>query len=227
MQRTKEALKLKGSLRLHKIISNEPEVLRAFSEEDLSKSLKGLDFQDDNLPLQHSLGLNWNLQSDCFTFGVSRDAKPFTQRGILSVNNSIFEPLGFVAPVTLEGKLFLRRFVLGTVNWDDPLPEESRQEWEAWRDSLTSLETLEIPRCYSTVSFKKATKRVVHVYCDASEKAISAVAYLVTKGSDQCQHVGFLFGKTKVAPPHGHTIPRLELCAAVLAVEVSETIVEQ
>ncbi|VDI11884.1 Hypothetical predicted protein [Mytilus galloprovincialis] len=31
-------------------------------------------------------------------------------------------------------------------------------------------------------------------------------------------------GKAKVAPLHGHCIPRFELCAAVLAVQISETV---
>lgn len=31
-------------------------------------------------------------------------------------------------------------------------------------------------------------------------------------------------GKSKVAPSSGHTIPRLELCGAVLATELSEKI---
>lgn len=31
-------------------------------------------------------------------------------------------------------------------------------------------------------------------------------------------------GKTEVAPHHGHTIPRLELCATVLEVEIAEIV---
>ncbi|XP_069101998.1 uncharacterized protein [Argopecten irradians] len=39
--------------------------------------------------------------------------------------------------------------------------------------------------------------------------------------------MSFLLGKAKTAPQHGHTIPRLELCAAVLATELGRTINEQ
>ena len=34
-------------------------------------------------------------------------------------------------------------------------------------------------------------------------------------------------GKAKLAPTHGQTIPRLELCAAVLATEITESIRDQ
>ncbi|XP_033729155.1 uncharacterized protein LOC117318258 [Pecten maximus] len=40
-------------------------------------------------------------------------------------------------------------------------------------------------------------------------------------------HVGFVIGKAKVAPKHRHTVPRLELCAAVLAVQLGQTIEEE
>ena len=39
--------------------------------------------------------------------------------------------------------------------------------------------------------------------------------------------IGFLLGKAKVAPKSGHTIPRLELCAAVLAVDIADVLSEQ
>ncbi len=46
---------------------------------------------------------------------------------------------------------------------------------------------------------------------------------LVTTDKHGNQQLGFALGKAKVAPKHGHILPRLELCAAVLAVELYET----
>ena len=224
LRRTKEALMVNGSLRLHKIASNREEVLKAFPEAELSKSLKGLNFQNDDLPLQHSLGLSWDLRSDCFTFQSPTDVKPFTRRGVLSVVNSLFDPLGFVAPVTIQGKLFLREFLSITTDWDEPLPKERLSDWESWKSSLKHLEELRIPRTYSSLSFSQATEKEVHIFSDASEQVIAAVAYLKISPKEGPSEVGFILGKAKVAPFHGHTIPRLELCGAVLAVELAEVI---
>ncbi|XP_038845403.1 uncharacterized protein LOC120044802 [Salvelinus namaycush] len=51
---------------------------------------------------KRSLGLNWDLRTDTFTFKVAKDEKPFTRRGVLSTLNSLYDPLGFVAPVTIQ-----------------------------------------------------------------------------------------------------------------------------
>ena len=64
------------------------------------------------------------------------------------------------------------------------------------------------------------------MFCDASERAIATVAYLRSQDKDHDLCIGFVIVKTKVAPLYGHTIPRLELCAAVLAVDISELATE-
>lgn len=61
MTRTMSALKNEGNLRLHKIASNKEEVMSAFASDDLAKDLKDLDIGNDQLPVQRSLGLNWDL----------------------------------------------------------------------------------------------------------------------------------------------------------------------
>ncbi|VDI63454.1 Hypothetical predicted protein [Mytilus galloprovincialis] len=115
----------------------------------------------------------------------------------------------------------IRKIVSETVDWDQPLTDETADEWKSWRDTLIAIETLRIPRTYVPYLSKTATKEL-HVFSDASEKAIAAVAYLRTTDSSGEPNIGFILGKAKVAPTSGHTIPRLELSAAVLAVEITQ-----
>ncbi|CAC5384622.1 unnamed protein product [Mytilus coruscus] len=56
-------------------------IMSQFSKEDLGKDRKDLDIGDDILPLQHSLGLAWNLNMDSFVFSAPVVDNPFTRRG--------------------------------------------------------------------------------------------------------------------------------------------------
>lgn len=67
----------------------------------------------------------------------------------------------------------------------------------------------------------------VHVFSDASTMAIAAGAYLKVVDRLGTCHISFILGKAKLAPLAAHTIPRLELGAAVLAVELSEFIANE
>ncbi|KAK0150328.1 hypothetical protein N1851_008573 [Merluccius polli] len=223
LKRTQEVL-LDSNLRLHKIASNKKEVMEDFPSEDHANDLKDLYLGSDVLPTQRSLGLNWNLMSDTFTFNVAKEEKPFTRRGVLSTVNSIYDPLGFIAPVTIQGKAILRETTQDNGDWDSPLPQGMEEMWNTWRSSLKDLTSLQIPRTYSEISPAKGSRRELIVFCDASTKAIGSVAYLKLTDTDGNVHVGFVMGKAKLAPLPEHTVPRLELCAAVLAVELAELI---
>ena len=96
------------NLKLDKIISNHHDVTAAFPVEERASSVQSLDLYNDNLPAQHSLGVFWQLDEDTFTFQLELKDKPYTRRGVLSVINSIFDPLGIVAPVTIKKKSFFR-----------------------------------------------------------------------------------------------------------------------
>ncbi|XP_044158322.1 uncharacterized protein LOC122944157 [Bufo gargarizans] len=181
LTRTKEMLAV-ANLRLHKIISNSQELMNAFHPEDYAASVKDLDLGSDAPPMQRSLGLLWNIKVDTFAFQVSTCDKPFTKRGVLSVVNSIYDPLGFIAPVTIQGKMLLRQLTTDNIDWDTPLPIEKQRRWEKWRGSLKTLEQLQIPRCYAPVSISAAVQREIHIFSDASVEAIAAVAYLKTSG---------------------------------------------
>ncbi|KAK5847426.1 hypothetical protein PBY51_016551 [Eleginops maclovinus] len=160
-------------------------------------------------------------------FQVTTNEKPFTKRGVLSVINSLFDPLGFAVPVSIEGRVILRDISSDVCDWDEQLPEEKQGMWERWKDSLKHLQQLSIPRMYTSIPSSAAQRKGVIIFCDASIKAVGAVAYLKLTNADGDSEAGFLFGRAKLAPKPDITIPRLELCAAVLAVEVAELVQEE
>ncbi|XP_037617247.1 uncharacterized protein LOC119483203 [Sebastes umbrosus] len=177
LQRTQASL-AESNLRLHKFVSNCQAVMEAFPPEDCAPVIKDLDLNGENAPTQRSLGLLWEISSDTFTYSASTMNKPFTRRGVLSMVNSVFDPLGLLAPVTIQGRALLRELTSEQSDWDSPLPEDKSSRWEAWRDSLQDLKQLHVQRTYTTTSLTKAVHTELCVFSDASTKAIGAVAYL-------------------------------------------------
>lgn len=76
------------------------------------------------------------------------------------------------------------------------------------------------------VSFSISQAKSIEL-CVFSDKAIAAAAYLRVTHGDGHSEVGFIMDKAKLAPVPELTIPRQELCATVLAVEMSELLTEE
>ena len=202
----------KANLRLHKIASSHPEVTHAFPRDDQASNLRDLDFSLDTVPVQCALGVLWDISADAFTFKVSLEKRPFTRRGVLSIlnSNSLYDALGLAAPVIVRGKLLLRSMManlssLQPESWDEQLPEEPA--WEVWCKALQALTLLMVPRCYTMASSTGVRRRELHTFCDASNDAIGAVAYLRTVQRDESIQVSFVFGKAKLAPNLCHNHP--------------------
>ena len=109
--RNTQAALASANLRHHKVVSNSVRVIEAFPTDDLANDIRSLDLHQGNLPAQRSLGVFWDLETDAFTYKVSIPDKPLTRRGVLSVVNSVYDPLGLAAPVLLHGRLLLQQLV--------------------------------------------------------------------------------------------------------------------
>lgn len=121
----------------------------------------------------------------------------------------------------------LRELSSGVQDWDTPLPDEKVSRWEEWKASLEKLSNLHVPRCYVKMSLSKAKYTELCLFSDASNWAIGAVAYLRAVTEEGHCEVGFAMGKAKLSPQPEPTIPRLELCGAVLATEMAELILDE
>ena len=98
----------RGGFNLTKFITNNRQVLASIPDEHVGPSLKDVKVNDDKMDAtDRALGISWNLQEDLFTFSFEMKEKPLTRRGILSTVSSIYDPLGFVSPFILKGRIIL------------------------------------------------------------------------------------------------------------------------
>ncbi|XP_033115253.1 uncharacterized protein LOC117115524, partial [Anneissia japonica] len=207
----------KGGFRLTKWLSNDRNVLDSIAESERAASVP---VSLDELPTERTLGVSWCVEGDHFTFQTSLKGKPVTRRGLLSVTSSIYDPLGFAAPLVLIARSLLQQVCKRGAGWDEPLTEEESRQWNEWISYVSNLSEVRVPRW---LRLDEAVDVQLHIFCDASERGYAAVAYLRTTLNDEisCQYV---VGKARVTPLKSISIPRLELMAAVLAVTLDNTI---
>lgn len=98
----------KGGFWLNKWVSNHRSVLAAIPEDQRPKGVKTLYLDKDQLPMGRTLGAQWNVEQDAFSF--SMEVKPHLMTGcsILSIVTSIYGPLGFLAPIILPAKQIMQ-----------------------------------------------------------------------------------------------------------------------
>lgn len=117
------------------------------------------------------------MTTDTFRFSISDGSESSTRRGILSSVNSIYDPLGFISPVTVRGKIVFRKIVASTFDWHELLPTQLAEELETWKSLLPVFEKLQIPRVIESNLNESVSKELL-VSCGASELAIAAVCYV-------------------------------------------------
>lgn len=134
--------------------------------------------------------------------------------------SSIYDPLGFLAPLTLPAKLILQDLCRRSYGWDDPVHPTLQQHWTRWLRDLERVMPFKVERCLKPADFGISMCGQLHHFSDASERGYGTVTYLkIWNNSNSC-HISFMLGKARVAPLKQVTIPRLELTAAVPAVRV-------
>ena len=216
-----------GGFNLTQLGSTSREVIDTIPEKDRMKGIKTLDSSTSTLPVERVLGVSWCIQNDEFNFRIILKDKPLTRRGILSSVSSIYDPLGFAAPVMLLTKRLLQKLIKDEKGWDEEISSEDRAVWEKWRSNLPSLETVSIRRCFKPKNFGKVVNATAHHFSDGSSIGYGQCSYLQLMDDHNQISVSFLMGKSRVAPLKQITIPRMELTAAVTSIKVSNLLHEE
>ncbi|GFT15328.1 integrase catalytic domain-containing protein [Trichonephila clavipes] len=170
-----------------------------------------------------TFGVSWKPNLDCFLIKVKvcLDSS-YTKRHVLSTIAKIFDPVGLMAPVISKAKIFLQRLWRSKLEWNDLLPAEEYREWQQFLVSLENINNIEIPRRI-LVAFPEVIE--IHGFADASERCYGAAVYCKSKNLKSETLVRLITSKSRVAPIKSLTIPRLELCAAVLLAKLVKRVV--
>ncbi|XP_076036951.1 uncharacterized protein LOC143022567 [Oratosquilla oratoria] len=215
----------KGGFNLTKFNSNSREVLKNILKDKCSDDIEK--FIEDEEVVQKTLGLNWSLGKDEMSISINIDEIPRTKRELLAVIGKIYDPLGMVAPVVLEGRVLLQELFRNGIGWDCTLSEIDQGLINVWMSRVNTLKLYSIDRCTKKGITSKVETIECHIFCDSSEIAYGSVVYLRYKHIDGTIQCSFMLGKAKVAPLKSITIPRLELVAATLAIKLKCVIVRE
>ncbi|CAD6997982.1 unnamed protein product [Ceratitis capitata] len=219
-----EALKGAG-FPLRKWTSNTKEILADLPKDHLLKE----DFLEiDNLSEARMLGIRWNAAHDSFHFNVQDiEIKPsYTKREVLSCVAKLFDPAGWLGPIVVQAKILMQDIWLTKIDWDDSLPRGIYLRWENFLKNYSHISKIRIPRWISFTPWKEIE---LHGFCDASEKAYAAALYVRVRDRtlDRAPEIHLLVGKTRVAPVKTISLPRLELCGALLLAELINALLPQ
>ena len=236
----------RGEFNLRKFLSNSRELQQQIdcaegvqltsqndTEETYAKATLGTT-QTRSIKEHKILGVPWIPASDCHVFDVSKLARLTsslqpTKRNVVSLIGKFYDPLGFLAPVTIRFKVFFQRLCRDKLEWVVSFPEELVKEWNNLVADLGEGGPISIPRNYFQHVNGSPTSITLCGFCDASTCAYvyTAMVYLAIR-IDVGTNVRFVVSKTIVAPLQTQTVPRLELLSALLLskliVSVSESL---
>lgn len=165
-----------------------------------------------------TLGMHWSPTTDQFSF-TSTDFQPtHTKRTVISEIAKLFDPNGLLGPVVFKAKCIMQLLWKRNLSWDETLPDDLKEVWHAFKQSMLSIGDIRIDRCLTGLT--KCVQLDLFGFSDASELGYGACVYLVRSTSDNISHANLVCSKSRVAPLKTQSIPRLELCGALLLAEL-------
>lgn len=206
-----------GGFSLVKWSVNSKEFLNHIPEEKRLSQI--VNFETDCLKV---LGMQWHPNLDILFFKVNIQNHSCTKRNILSTVARIFDPLGLVAPVTLYAKLLIKKLWSLHLDWDQCPPNYLVEQWSHFQLELPLLDKFSVPRHLGI--FENSTATLVG-FADACESSFGAAVYLYLDSNSEFK-TSLICSKSKVSPLKVVSIPRLELCAAVLLAKLMKFVID-
>ena len=175
--------------------------------------------------MSKALGVKREVCGDTFQYMYKQQSQagPVTRRLMLSYISSMFDPLGFIAAITLRGKMLFQEATGLQIDWDTPVPDALAHSWMEWLQYLPELDTFKFNRCMIPGEFADGVAEV-HNFCDGSQAGYGCYSYIRVINETGQIYVALITAKSRLAPLKQITVPCLELASAVLAVKMNNVI---
>lgn len=138
---------------------------------------------------------------------------------MLSQVCKLFDPLGLVGPIVTSAKVLMQALWNLDIDWDESVLMHI-QDWNQIKSQLCLFNELKVPR----LIVSGIDDCQLHGFCDASEKAYGACLYLRERDKHG-KIVKLICSKSRVAPMKALSLQRLELCGAVLLVNLVSQVI--
>ncbi|XP_029054805.2 uncharacterized protein LOC114882094 [Osmia bicornis bicornis] len=217
------ALLAKGGFQLRKWASNCQELLKDIARGEVEHMVLSL----DKVQVNSTLGIQWDPFNDTLQYATVEDTSMqgrVIKRKILSCLAKIFDPLGLLGPITFTAKCIIQQLWILRVDWDESVPSAIHAKWLKFEGELPSLRELHIPR--SVVCEERPLLLELHGFADASQQGYGGCVYLRSTNVDHKNQAYLLCSKSRVAPLRAISIPRLELCGAVLLARLMQMVLK-
>ncbi|XP_076658716.1 uncharacterized protein LOC143362429 [Halictus rubicundus] len=170
-----------------------------------------------------TLGICWNAKTDTITYNVNHihNTDRVTKRDILSKTAQLFDPLGLLGPVIIIAKFIMQDMWKLKLDWDESVPQYIHTAWIDFLSQLPNLNNFNVQR---NIMVPNPVRLQLHGFSDASERGYGACIYIRSENEEGRVETHLLSAKSKVAPLKSVTLPRLELCAATLLVQLYKSI---
>ncbi|XP_065370999.1 uncharacterized protein LOC135963153 [Calliphora vicina] len=205
---------------MRKWTSNAEQILNGLPAEHLLNE-NFLEINDESVA--KTLGIRWNAKLDEFYFSTSTISlkENFTKREVLSTIAKLFDPAGWLGPIVIIAKILMQQIWSEGTDWDEIISKDAGIKWRQFLVDYESINDIHISRW---VGFKPTAILEVHGFCDASEKAYGACIYVRVHNGVNAIHSHLLLAKSRVAPLKTISLPRLELCGALLLADLLEIV---
>ena len=207
-----------GGFKLHKFHSNDPslETKAIENNHETNYAKQQLGTKPNEIKI---LGVPWDKTKDTLSVHIPVFCETLTKRTVLQALASIYDPLGFISPVLLTGKIIYRKLCDLKIPWDAEIPKELQKEWIKWKQTLNS--KIEIPRCIAQIR-DHLSYIDIHLFNDSSILGVCVVAYAVIHQKENVNQ-GIITSKARLAKKN-LSIPRLELVSAHMSANLAQNI---